>query len=101
MQFENSLEFAQKLDREDPMATYRDQFLFPKVNGKDAIYFVGNSLGLQPKIAKDYVDEIMKDWAELGVEGHFYADKPGWDYHERCSEKLSKVVGASPSEVTS
>lgn len=100
MQFENSLEFAQKLDREDPMATYRDQFLFPKVNGKDAIYFVGNSLGLQPKIAKDYVDEIMKDWAELGVEGHFYADKPWWDYHERFSEKLSKVVGASPSEVT-
>ncbi len=100
MKFENSRKFAQKLDREDRLASYREQFIFPQVNGKDVIYFVGNSLGLQPKSAKKYVDEIMNSWAELGVEGHFYAEKPWWDYHERFSEKLSKVVGAKPEEVT-
>src|SRR5690554_7101033 len=42
----------------------------------------------------------MKDWAELAVEGHFYADKPWWDYHERFAEPLSRVVGAKPSEVS-
>jgi kynureninase len=26
---------------------------------------------------------VMNDWANLAVEGHFYADKPWWDYHER------------------
>ena len=100
MQFDNSLEFARKMDAEDPLANYRERFIFPKIKGKEAIYFVGNSLGLQPKNAKSYVDEIMKDWAELGVEGHFYAEKPWWDYHEQFPEKLSKVVGAKPSEVT-
>lgn len=100
MQFENSREFARQLDQEDKLSKYRDEFIFPKVNGKDVIYFVGNSLGLQPRSARKYVDEIMKDWAELAVEGHFYAEKPWWDYHERFSEKLAKVVGANPSEVT-
>lgn len=100
MQFENSREFAIELDKEDQLSKYRDEFIFPKVNGKDVIYFVGNSLGLQPRSAKKYVDEVMKDWAELAVEGHFYAEKSWWDYHERFSEKLAKVVGANPSEVT-
>ncbi len=100
MQFENSREFARQLDNEDKLAAYRDEFIFPRVNGREVIYFVGNSLGLQPKRAQSYVDEIMKDWAELGVEGHFYAEKSWWDYHERFSEKLAKVVGAEPSEVT-
>ncbi|WP_424495036.1 kynureninase [Salinimicrobium sp. GXAS 041] len=100
MTFQNSLSFAQKLDSEDPLRTYRNQFHFPKINGKDAIYFTGNSLGLQPKSAKKYVDEIMTDWAELAVEGHFKAEKSWWDYHERFAEKLAPVVGAKPSEVT-
>ncbi|NJM78548.1 MAG: kynureninase, partial [Flavobacterium sp.] len=63
------------------------------------IYFTGNSLGLQPKSAKTYVDEVMNDWANLAVEGHFYADKPWWDYHERFCQPLSEIVGAKPSEV--
>ncbi|MDT0675766.1 kynureninase [Autumnicola musiva] len=100
MKFENSLEFARKLDSEDKIAKYRNEFIFPKVDGKEVIYFVGNSLGLQPKTARDYVDEIMQDWANLGVEGHFYSEKPWWDYHERFAEKLAKIVGANPSEVT-
>ncbi|WP_026933648.1 kynureninase [Christiangramia echinicola] len=100
MQFENSREFARQLDKEDKLSKYRNEFIFPKVNGKDVIYFVGNSLGLQPKTAQRYVDEIMKDWAELAVEGHFYAEKSWWDYHERFSQKLARVVGANPAEVT-
>lgn len=100
MTFENSLEFARKMDAEDPLKEYRKKFSFPKVGGKEVIYFTGNSLGLQPKSAKDYVNEVMDDWANLGVEGHFEAEKPWWDYHERFSAKLAKVVGAKPSEVT-
>jgi kynureninase len=100
MKFENSLKYAQSLDAQDVLSKYRSEFNFPKVNGKQVIYFTGNSLGLQPKRAVEYVNEVMKDWAELAVEGHFYADKPWWDYHERFSEPLSKIVGAKPIEVT-
>lgn len=100
MEFSNTREFARSLDQEDPLANYKDEFIFPEINNKKVIYFTGNSLGLQPKSAKKYVDEVMDDWANLAVEGHFYADKPWWDYHERFSEKLGKVVGAKPSEIT-
>ena len=100
MEFQNTLGFAQELDKKDVLAKYRKEFAYPKVNGEEVIYFTGNSLGLQPKRAKSFVDDIMTDWAELGVEGHFYADKPWWDYHERLIPPLAKVVGAKPEEVT-
>ena len=100
MQFKNTREFARSLDAQDNLKDYSSRFIFPRINGKKAIYFTGNSLGLQPANAKQYVDEVMKDWAELAVEGHFYAEKPWWDYHERFAAKLAPVVGAKPSEVT-
>ncbi len=100
MTFENTLEFAKKLDLQDQLHKYQDEFIFPQVNGKKVIYFTGNSLGLQPKRTKAYVDEVMDDWANLAVEGHFYSEKPWWDYHERFANPLSKIVGALPSEVT-
>jgi kynureninase len=100
MQFHNTFSFAQQLDQEDELAVYRNEFIFPQHQGKDVIYFTGNSLGLQPKSAQKYVQDVMDDWANLAVQGHFYAEKPWWDYHERFAEPLSKIVGALPSEVT-
>ena len=100
MTFQNTLEFAQQLDSQDKLSKYRDEFIFPQHDGKNVIYFTGNSLGLQPRSAKKFVDEVMNDWANLAVEGHFYADKPWWDYQERFAIPLSKIVGAKPSEVT-
>jgi kynureninase len=100
MQFQNTLEYARELDAQDSISSYREEFIFPQHQGNNVIYFTGNSLGLQPKSARKYVDEIMSDWANLAVEGHFSAKKPWWDYHERFSGKLAKVVGAKPAEVT-
>jgi kynureninase len=99
MKFENNLQFAKSLDAQDELNKYRNEFIFPQINNKDVIYFTGNSLGLQPKSAKKYVDEVMNDWANLAVEGHFFADKPWWDYHERFCQPLSEIVGAKPTEV--
>lgn len=100
MKFENTLRFAKSLDEHDALKKYRDAFHFPKVNDQEVIYFTGNSLGLQPKTSQKYVDEIMKDWRELAVEGHFKAEKPWWDYHERLAKPLAKIVGAKEAEVS-
>jgi kynureninase len=100
MQFENTRAYAQQRDAHDGLRSYREQFIFPQHNGQNVIYFTGNSLGLQPKSAAKYVNDVMNDWANLAVEGHFYAEKPWWDYHERFAEPLGKIVGALPSEVT-
>ena len=100
MTFENTLAFAQSLDQEDPLRHYRDKFHFPLHKDRPVVYFTGNSLGLQPKSTASYVEEIMKDWKELAVEGHFYAEKPWWDYHERLAGPLAEVVGAKTEEIS-
>ncbi len=99
MIFENSLTFAQQLDRRDSLKKYRKQFLIPKVNGKESIYFTGNSLGLQPKSAKKIINEELADWASLGVEGHVHARRPWLYYHKFLKKSLAKIVGGKPSEV--
>jgi kynureninase len=99
MQFINSLQFARKLDKLDPLKSFRKEFHIPKVKGRDAIYFTGNSLGLQPKNTKRFLLEELDDWAKLGVEGHVHSRRP-WLYYQQFSKKaLSKIVGAKASEV--
>ena len=61
--------------------------------------FTGNSLGLQPKTTKKYIQQELEDWANLGVEGHFEAKNPWLDYHELLTDKMAKIVGAKPIEV--
>lgn len=94
--FENSLSFARKLDRADPLKSFRSKFSLP---GKKWIYFTGNSLGLQPKTAKQSVVKELDDWAKLGVEGHFHAKRPWLYYHRFAKKHLAKLVGANPEEV--
>ncbi|HCM76128.1 MAG TPA: kynureninase [Cytophagales bacterium] len=99
MTFENSLTFAKKMDRIDPLSVYRKKFLLPKHNRKPAAYFVGNSLGLQPKATKKYVNEELHDWGTLAVEGHFHGKRPWLYYHKFSKKALAGIVGAKPVEV--
>ena len=97
--YQNTLEFAQSKDQSDPLKEFRNEFNFPKVNGKQVIYFTGNSLGLQPKKSAEAVEKELTNWAELAVEGHFYAETPWWDYHKIHKEISADLVGAKESEV--
>jgi len=99
MQFENTLSFAQQLDSTDPLKDFRNKFIVPESNGKQHIYFLGNSLGLQPRSANRYLQQIMQDWADLGVEAFFHAKEPWINYHDLLIHPLSKIVGALPHEV--
>ena len=99
MNYLNTLAFAQEMDANDKLKSYRDKFYFPMMNGKKTIYFTGNSLGLQPVSAQEYVLNEMEDWATFGVEGHFHARNNWLSYHEMFALPLSKIVGALPEEV--
>jgi len=99
IEFQNTASFAREMDKKDPLSKYRDQFFIPKHKGKEKIYFTGNSLGLQPKNVKDYVDQELQDWAELGGEGHFEARRPWFPYHEIFPKQLSSLLGCLPEEV--
>src|SRR5687768_5641218 len=99
MKFENSVRYARRMDREDRLRSFRNKFHFPTVNGKPAIYFTGNSLGLQPKSTKKLVTEELEDWAKLGVEGHVHARRPWVEYHKLTKKALANLVGAKAIEV--
>ncbi len=99
MHFENNLAFAQTMDQQDTLRSFRDKFYIPLINEKECIYFTGNSLGLQPKSTQDYVLNELEDWANYGVEGHFHARKPWVSYHEAFPSLLSEIVGALPEEI--
>jgi len=96
---DNSLRYAQELDKQDPLNTYRDKFHFPQFQGKNCIYFCGNSLGLQPKSVEGYIQQELEDWKKLGVEGHFDGKNPWMYYHHFVEKQAAKLVGASPEEV--
>lgn len=99
MNFENSLAFARKMDRNDPLASFKKKFIIPKQKGKPVVYFVGNSLGLQPKETKKFVNEELEDWGSLAVEGHFDGRRPWLYYHKFSKKALAGLVGAKPVEV--
>ncbi len=99
MEYQNTLEFATKADHDDELNAVRDRFHFPVIEGKKCLYFTGNSLGLQPKSTKEFVDQELSDWAAFGVEGHFHSKRPWYAYHEFLTDKTAKLVGAQPDEV--
>ncbi|NCX96282.1 MAG: kynureninase [Chitinophagia bacterium] len=99
MTFEATPAFAAQLDSTDPLKAYRQHFHIPEHEGKPVAYFCGNSLGLQPKQAAEYMQEELNDWATMGVEGHFRAKRPWFSYHHLFTDRLAAVVGALPTEV--
>jgi kynureninase len=99
MTFENTRGFALESDQSDPLKSFRDKFYIPILHGKECIYFTGNSLGLQPKTAQDYVLNEMENWANYGVEGHFHGRNPWANFHEIFSKKLAPLLGAEADEI--
>jgi len=99
MEFENSLAFAKKLDKNDSLKKFRKEFYIPKEKGKEVIYLCGNSLGLQPKCTETFIKQELKDWRKHGVEGHFNAKNPWLSYHKQFEKPLMHLLGAKATEV--
>ena len=100
MSYKNTQEFSLQLDEKDELKRYRNEFHIPlQKNGQEHIYLCGNSLGLQAKRTKAFINQELEDWATFGVEGHFHAKNPWLPYHEFLAESYAKIVGAKQSEV--
>lgn len=100
VQFESTESFAKEMDGQDKLARFRDEFIFPRTkSGDEVIYFAGNSLGLQPRKTRQYINEELDDWGTLGVEGHWAARHPWLPYHENLTASFARLVGAQNEEV--
>ncbi|XP_040827457.1 kynureninase [Ochotona curzoniae] len=102
---------ALHLDEKDELKHFKEYFHIPKmkdlppidlslVNGEEnAIYLLGNSLGLQPKMVKTYIEEELDKWAKVGSYGHDVGKRP-WITGDECIVGLmTDIVGASEKEI--
>ncbi len=85
---------CQSLDRQDPLAALREQFVLPP----NKIYLDGNSLGVLPRATAPRVaDVVQRQWGEHLIESWNSAH---WiDLPQHLGNKLAKLVGAGPNEL--
>jgi kynureninase len=118
---EAGLAYAQQKDREDELQSFRSRFYFPlapdheatpsrfgrspeqplprhQVN--EALYFCGNSLGLQPRDVEFAIRQELADWRDLAVGGYLQARNPWMTYPQLMRGPLSRIVGCLEDEVT-
>jgi kynureninase len=98
--FEPTLEFAKQKDREDEINSFRNEFCLPEHNDKPAVYFCGNSLGLQPKNVSRAIQQELEDWQNIAIDGYLHAKNPWLYYQHNFCKPLSKIVGCHEEEVT-
>lgn len=96
---EKHLEYAKALDQADPLRSFRQQFIIPAKSGVEQIYFLGNSLGLQPRRTNAALQQVLDQWAQFGVEGFFLGEDPWMQYHDHLIQPLAEIVGARPAEL--
>jgi kynureninase len=100
MTFERTLAYARARDAADALAHFREQFARPRSEtGEPLVYLCGHSLGLQPLMARQRINEELDDWAALGVRGHETARRAWIPYHEQMTSGLAALAGAEPAEV--
>ncbi len=92
-------EYARRMDENDPLKEYREHFHIPVINNKPALYFTGNSLGLQPKTTEKFLREELDTWKTLGVQGHLHGRRPWFHYHKFGKKTLAGLAGAMTEEV--
>lgn len=91
--FSPSLDFAQQLDSQDPLASYRDQFL---IHDQNLVYFDGNSLGMMPKVAQQKAKQIVDE--QWGVDLIRGWNKGWWDAPVRVGNKIGQLIGAAKGQ---
>lgn len=99
-------QLAKWLDARDPLGHLREEFHVPLMETlpgvdltlvspqEECIYLCGNSVGLQPKCTRQFVEREMQRWAEMGVHGHFAEPEPWIHCDDRLLPDLACLVGA-------
>ncbi len=85
---------AEALDRKDPLAPLRGEFLLPK----GLVYLDGNSLGALPRRTVERVHQLItREWGQDLVRSW---NTHGWiDLSARIAARIAPLLGAEPDEV--
>ncbi|MCB2172644.1 kynureninase [archaeon] len=97
---DTSRSYAEKLDKQDPLAKWRKEFYIPEreilgLDGKKSVkpihYFEGNSLGLMSTYAEKGIENEINLWKTLTSRNS--------DVGDQTREYQAKLVGAEADEV--
>lgn len=92
--FSAFLDFAEGLDLQDSLASYREQFV---ANDPNLIYLDGNSLG---RLRKSVIERMKKAVeAEWGMDLIRGWNKGWWEAPKRIGDKLGLLLGAAEGQV--
>lgn len=97
---DSSSTYARQLDAEDVLAPFRDRFIIPPHGEASQCYFLGNSLGLQPRSTALHIQRVLDQWAAYGVEAFFLGSDPWLQLHEQLAGPMAQLVGAKPAEIS-
>ncbi|XP_044525834.1 kynureninase [Gracilinanus agilis] len=99
------------LDEHDNLKHFQECFHIPKMKDlplidlslvnedENSIYLLGNSLGLQPRNVKKYLEEELEKWAKMGGYGHEIGKRP-WITGDECiAHHMINIVGAHKDEI--
>jgi kynureninase len=92
--------YADQLDKEDVLSSFRKKFIIPEQDGVQRTYFLGNSLGLQPKTTAHAIDYILHQWGNEGVESFFKGERPWMELHDHLVGPLAVIAGAHKQEIS-
>jgi len=92
---DTSEEYALKLDDEDTLSKYGDDFYIPE----NTVYLNGNSLGLMSEKAEDSLKKVKEEWKNLAIKGWMDGEPPWFFMAETLGEMISDMVGAKTEEV--
>lgn len=98
--FSTDISYARNADAHDELARFKKDFHFPQKDGKDVIYFCGNSLGLQPRHTATAIEVELESWRKHAVGGYFGGTNPWLWYHQYCIPVLAKMMGGKEDEIT-
>ncbi|MCE9644590.1 MAG: kynureninase [Chloroflexi bacterium] len=86
--------FAHELDKQDPLKSYRDQFV---IDDPGLVYFDGNSLGRMPRVAQEKAKQIVEEeWGRDLIRGW---NKGWWEAPARVGNKIATLIGAAVGQV--
>jgi kynureninase len=87
-------EFAERLDAEDELASFREAFVFAE---PDLIYLDGNSLGRLPSSVVERMRTVVaEEWGRDLIRGW---NAGWWEAPGRVGEKIARLMGAGPGQV--
>jgi len=91
--FSPTFDFAQQLDSQDPLASYREQFV---ITNPKLVYLDGNSLGMMPKVAQERAKQVVEEeWGNDLIRGW---NRGWWEAPKRVGDKIGQLIGAAEAQ---